>query len=60
MKDSRCKENKALLDEKFGEKPTESEKHPLTEAEMATEIGSNLVFESAGTFLVVLPSLSLS
>lgn len=60
MKDSRCKENKALLDEKFGEKTTESEEHPLTEAEVATDIRSNLVFESAGTFLVVLPSLLLA
>lgn len=53
-------ENKALLDEKFWGENTESEKHPLTEAEMAIEIRSNSVFESVGTALVVLPSLSLA
>lgn len=48
VKDSRCMENKALLDEKFWGKNSEAEEHPVTEAEMAAEIGSDLVFESVG------------
>lgn len=41
-------------------KNTEVEKHPVTEAEMAAEVGSDLVFESVGAALVVLPKLSLA
>lgn len=44
----------------LGEKNSEVEEHPVTEAEMAAEIGSDLVFESVGAALVVLPRLLLA